>query len=123
RLPARGPALGALERRPRRLRVGWRRELGGARVRLEGGERRVRLADRGVGLAQQIQRLDELGHRLEAATRAVLSGRDTRVRECRARLDRHSLRALLREYRERRAGLELRLARAARVLAARCEGR
>src|SRR5215470_5301340 len=122
-VPDRRACLEALERTAARLNAGWRRELRVARLRLEGAERRLRLAHPGARLAQQVQRLDELAQRLEAATRAMLSGRDRRVRECRARLDRHSLRALLREYRERRAGLELRLARAARVLAARCESR
>jgi exodeoxyribonuclease VII large subunit len=122
-VPDRRACLEALERTAMRLRAGWRRELRVARMRVEGAERRLRLAHPGVRLAQQIQRLDELGHRLEAAARAALTSREVRVHECRARLDRHSLRALLREYRERRAGLELRLARAAHVFTARCESR
>jgi exodeoxyribonuclease VII large subunit len=92
-------------------------------MRLEGAERRLRFAHPGARLAQQVQRLDELALRLEAAVRAVLGGRETRTRESHARLARNALRPLLRAYRERHGALEARLGRAAQQLAARSANR
>jgi len=122
-VPDRRACLETLERTATRLHAGWRRELRLARLRLDGAERRLRLAHPGVRLGQQTQRLDDLGQRLETVMRAALVRRGARVDESRGRLRRHSLRPLLREYGSRQETLRERLGRAVGVLMARCTGR
>src|SRR5262249_22655775 len=115
--------LEALERTAALLNAGWRRELRVARLRLEGAERRLRLAHPGARLAPQVPRLDELAQRLEGAKRAGLRGRAARTGDRPARPARHSLRPLLAAHRERHAALQARLGRAARLLATRSANR
>jgi exodeoxyribonuclease VII large subunit len=111
--PDRQACLEALARTAQRLALGMRRELRGVALRVQSGERRLRLAHPGLRLAQQMQRLDDLAQRLSAAVRGRSHQDSVRLADLQARLAHCSPRHRLQEYAARAARLQARLAHAA----------
>jgi exodeoxyribonuclease VII large subunit len=105
--------LEALSRTAQRLTLGMRRELRGVALRVESGDRRLRLAHPGLRLAQQMQRLDDLAQRLSAAVRGRSHHDSVRLADLQARLAHCSPRHRVLEYGARAARLQARLAHAA----------
>jgi exodeoxyribonuclease VII large subunit len=122
-VPDRLACIEALARTVQRLTAGMRRELRSGRAQLEAVGHRLTLAHPGVRLQQQMQRLDDLTRRLSGATRGSLHREARRLAELRARLQQHSPRHALGEWRARNQSLELRLARAVREQHARAINR
>ncbi len=71
------------------------------------------------GLAQKVQRVDELGFQLQAAARAAMRGRAERLREAEVRLQARHVGRELPELQRRQEGLRARLDVAAGVLVTR----
>ena len=117
--PDRHACLEALARTFQRLTLGMRREVRAVALRVDSGERRLRLAHPGIRLAQQMQRLDDLAQRLSAAVRACSHGDTVRLAELQARLAHCSPRHRVQEYGARAARLQARLTHAAGASVAR----
>ena len=97
-----------------RLAVAAARELRTIGARLEHARTRLHLADPGMRLQQQMQRLDELALRLRSATEHALDRHGSRVAALGARLERHSPAQRVRELALRQEALASRLERAMR---------
>ncbi len=121
--PDRQACLEALARTAQRLMLGMRRELRGVAVRVESGDRRLRLAHPGLRLAQHMQRLDDLTQRLSAAVQGRSHRDSVRLADLQARLAHCSPRHTVQDYCARAARLQVRLGQAAAAGVARLSQR
>jgi exodeoxyribonuclease VII large subunit len=119
-VPDRGACLEAVAGTAQRLALSMRRELRALALRLEGARRRLALAHPGLGVHQQMQRLDDLTLRLTGAARGSLQRDGLRLAELRGRLLHRSPDLIVQQQGARHRDLRLRLEHAAtrRVAAA-----
>jgi exodeoxyribonuclease VII large subunit len=109
--PDRVACLDALSRMEARINACMKRELRVVAGQLANIGTRLRQAHPGMRLAHQAQRLDDLEQRLTGAARTVLHTRRHRLNDAYTSLIRHSPERIVREYRRRYEGLDLRLER------------
>ncbi len=107
--PDRVACLEALSRMEARINACMKRELRVVAGQLANIGMRLRQAHPGMRLAHQAQRLDDLEQRLTGAARAVLHTRRHRLNDAYTSLIQHSPERVVREYRRRFEGLDLRL--------------
>jgi exodeoxyribonuclease VII large subunit len=122
-VPDRQAWVAAIARSAQRLHAAVRRELRGAVSRLDTALQRLSLANPGVRLAQQQQRLDDLEQRINHALRSELQDKRGRLGDVFARLVRHSPDRLVRDLRVRHELFAGRLRHALLASVARAEHR